>query len=100
MKNDKQKTITATGTPDNMIVYPAKISFDIGDEALAETKERSKDKGRYDGSYKIIWKMNERRYLLKDQEKRPPEKRVETEANFLKNENLRYLKTEFKLLKR
>ena len=66
------------------IVYPTRRSFDIGDEVLVEVEARSKDKDRFEGPYRVIQKVHDRRYLLKDQEGKTIQRNVEKLKQFLK----------------
>ena len=59
------------------IVYPTRISFDIGDEVLVEAEARSKNKDRFKGPYIVIQKIHDRRYLLEDQEGKTIQRNVE-----------------------
>ena len=66
------------------LIYPTNRSFDIGDEVLMEVESRSKDKDRYEGPYKVIQKIHDRRYLLEDYEGKTVQRNVEKLRKFLK----------------
>ena len=71
-------------TTEQDIAYPTRRSFDIGDEVLVEVEERSKDKDRYEGPYRVIQKMHDRRYLLEGQKGRIIQRNVEKLRQFFK----------------
>jgi len=66
------------------IVYLTRRSFDIGDEVLLKAEARSKDKDIFEGPYKVIQKIHDRRYLLEDQEGKTIQRNLEKLKHYLK----------------
>jgi hypothetical protein len=64
--------------------YPTKRSFDIGDKVLVKVESRTKDKDRYEGPYRVVQKIHDRRYLLQEENGKEIQRNVEKMRSFLK----------------
>ena len=58
--------------------------FFPGDDVLVKVESRTKDQGRYDGPYKVIQKVHDRRYVLEDMSGKTCERNVEKIKKFLR----------------
>ena len=56
--------------------------FNVGDEVLVKIENRSKNQERYEGPFKIMEKIHDRRYLLMDKDGRTIQRNVEKIKNF------------------
>ena len=64
--------------------YLTKRKFQIGEEVLVKVESRTKNKNRFEGSYKIEEQIHERRYRLKHPNGGTFERNVEKIKKFLK----------------
>ena len=58
--------------------------FFPGDDVLVKVESRTKDQGRYDGPYKVVRKVHDRRYVLEDMSGKTCERNVEKIKKFLR----------------
>ena len=58
--------------------------FNIGDEVLVKVELRSKDKERYEGPYRIIQKVHDRRYKIQNEKGHILDRNIEKLKAFLK----------------
>ena len=58
--------------------------FKIGDQVLVKVETRTKDKERYEGPYRIIKKIHDRRYLVQNEKGQRIERNVEKLRQFFK----------------
>jgi len=61
-----------------------KRRFQIGEEVLVKIETRTKDKDRFEGPYKIVQQIHDRRYRLKDANGRIIERNFEKIKRFLR----------------
>jgi hypothetical protein len=64
--------------------YPTRRSFNIGDQVLVKVEMRTKDKDRYEGPYRVVQKIHDRRYLLQPENGKAIPRNVEKMRKFLK----------------
>jgi len=63
--------------------------FKVGDTVLIKKEVRSKGDDKYDGPFRIVQKIHDRRYLLQDDDGRRLERNVEKLRQFLKEGDVR-----------
>ena len=71
-------------------IYTTLRSFNIGDEVLVKAETRTKDKDRYEGPYKVVDKIHDRRYLLQQNDGKTIQRNVEKLRTFLKEGGCEY----------
>ena len=66
------------------IKYPTKRIFQVGDDVVVRLETRTKDKNRFEGPFKVVEQVHDRRYRLKDEKNRTIERNVEKIKKFSK----------------
>ena len=71
-------------------IYTTLQSFNIEDEVLVKAETKTKDTDRYEGLYKVVEKIHDRRYLLQQNDGKTIQRNVEKLRTFLKEGGCEY----------